>query len=261
MTPLPKHPENKTQTRSAVSPAREPARDPPPSRSSECHELVVPERRDTYIMSAFVSGFRHQAQKGQVYYVSFRIGVPTPSTKRAGILCQLSHWGSDTKHKKGRYIMSAFALGFRHQAQKGQVYYVSFRIGVPTPSTKRAGILCQLSHWGSDTNAKVDIIYIIRRCGYASKRTQLWVYGRPSAPVIRLESPLPGDLLSGFSLRRRFWGVPDGQRALPFETRSRMEFVERAVPTASSVARVCRIELPAVVSATRSRRSRRREIP
>ena len=193
MTPLPKHPENKTQTRSAVSPAREPARDPPPSRSSECHELVVPSE-----------GTRTSCQLSYRGSDEFR-----QQYERAGILCRLSYWGSDTKDKKGRYIMSAFALGFRHQGQKGQVYYVGFRIGVPTPRTKRAGILCRLSHWGSDTNAKVDIIYIIRRCGYTAKRTKLWVYGRPSAPVMRLESPLPGDLcpasvcVGGFGVCRR----------------------------------------------------------
>ena len=77
-------------------------------------------------------------------------------------------------------------------------------------NTKRAGILCRLSHWGSDTNAKVDIIYIIRRYGYTAKRTKLWVYGRPSAPVIHLESPLPADLCPASVCVGRFWEVPTG---------------------------------------------------
>ena len=189
MTPRPKHPENKTQTRSAVSPAREPARNPPRPRSSECHGLVVP--REGTRTSCQLS-YRGSDELRQQY-------------ERAGILCRLSYWSSDTD---------------------------TFRRGVPTAQYERAGILCRLSYWGSDTNTKVDIIYIIRRYGYTAKRTKLWVYGRPSAPVIRLESPLPGDLCPASVCVGRFWGGADGQRALPFETRSRMEFVELAVPTA-----------------------------
>ena len=119
--------------------------------------------------------------------------VPREGTRTS---CQLSYRGSDE---------------LRQQYERaGILCRLSYWVPTPIPTPKRAGILCRLSYWGSDTNTKVDIIYIIRRCGYTPKRTKLWVYGRPSAPVIRLESPLPGDLCPASVCVGRFWGVPTG---------------------------------------------------
>ena len=243
MTPRPKHPENKTQTRSAVSPARELARKPARARSSECHELVVPRegtRTSCQLSYRGSDEFRQQYERaGILCRLSYRGSDDRQQYERAGILCRLSYRGSDEFRQQYERAGILCRLSYRGSDDRQQYERAGILCRLSYRGSdefrqqyERAGILCRLSHWGSDTNAKVDIIYIIRRYGFTAKRTKLRVYGWPSAPVMRLESPLPGDLLSGFSLRREVLRGADGQRALPFETRSRMEFVELAVPTA-----------------------------